>query len=177
MIKNTLSRPYAKAAYKFSKKNFEVFRWYKMINFSIKIYFYIVSKNIFYLTCKKKIFENLFLKICKNNFNCYFKNFIKILFRDNVMNLLKNIKNMFYNYWKYDKKVITAIVYSKNFLSKNIINNISNFVKVNFFKKVFLKNIIDKSIIYGFIIKVNDIIFDNSFNCYLNKLKKYMLDV
>ncbi|WP_343189093.1 ATP synthase F1 subunit delta [Buchnera aphidicola (Chaitoregma tattakana)] len=177
MINKTLSRPYALAAFNFSKKNFVTFKWYNMLRFTSKLSVDSRIKNIVNCIFGSKFSSNIFIKICANNIDLNFCNFIRLLSEDNKLFLLKDIKYMFYEYWKSDKDVVSAIVYSSKILSMKFMKSIHNFVKNNFSKKVFLKNILDKSIIYGFVIKVNDFIFNNSFNSDLKKIKKYMLDV
>ncbi|BGI51249.1 MAG: F0F1 ATP synthase subunit delta [Buchnera aphidicola (Ceratovacuna japonica)] len=177
MILKTLSRPYAKAAFNFSKKNFVIYKWYNMLKFTSKLYSNNSIKNLFSSVFEKKKFEKFFIKICKYDVDLNFNNFIKILVEDNKLYLLKNIKNMFYYYWKIRNKVINVTIYSKEKLSNIFIKDIRNLIEKKFLKKIFLENVLDKSIIYGFIIKINDKIFDNSFNNYLYKLRKYILDI
>ncbi|WP_343184042.1 F0F1 ATP synthase subunit delta [Buchnera aphidicola (Ceratovacuna keduensis)] len=177
MIAKTLSRPYAKAAFNFSKKNFVIYKWYNMLNFCSKLYCHNSMKSVINCNFEKKKFEKFFMKICKYDIDLNFNNFIKILVEDNKLYLLKDIKNMFYYYWKIRNRIIDVIIYSSKKLSKKFISNVLNIIKKKFSKKIFLKNILDKSIIYGFIIKIDDKIFDNSFNYHLYKLRKYMLNV
>ncbi|WP_343154786.1 F0F1 ATP synthase subunit delta [Buchnera aphidicola (Pseudoregma panicola)] len=177
MIKKTLSRPYAKAAFNFSKKNFVICKWYNMLKFCSKLYCNTSIKNLINCVLEKKKFEKFFIKICKYDVDLNFNNFIKILIQDNKLFLLKDIKNMFYYYWKTRNKIIDVVIYSNKKLSKTFINNICNIMEKKFSRKIFLNNVLDKSIIYGFIIKINDKIFDNSFNYNLYKLRKYILDV
>ncbi|WP_343188222.1 ATP synthase F1 subunit delta [Buchnera aphidicola (Ceratoglyphina bambusae)] len=176
MLNKTISRSYAIAAFNFAKKNDVIFVWYNMLNFSSKLSIKKKMKNVVLGILGKKKSEKIFVQICKDYIDDNFCNFIKILNENNQLYLLPEIKILFYEYWKKSKNITTATVYSNKLLSKSFIKHIYDFIKINFSKRIFLKNILDKSITHGFIIKIDDKIFDNSFDCYLNKLKKYLFN-
>ncbi len=149
-------------------------KFYKWNHF-IKLLLLIFKKDFFYFyyqinkeKCLKEIYFIISTQIILNN---NMKNFIKIIFEDNMYFNINYIYFFFNEIYKINKKILNIIVYTKNNCVNSLnVKKIKNIIK-NFFinKKIFFIFKKDSKIIAGFKICINNLIFDGSI---LNIIKK-----
>ncbi|UWD34568.1 F0F1 ATP synthase subunit delta [Mesomycoplasma molare] len=119
------------------------------------------------------------------------ENFIDTIFKTEIENNLLNVikllvKTHFIDYineifTKFEIKVLKylnmkkAYVYSVYKLDKNQISKIKKFIESKINKKIILKQKIDKSLIAGLKIMVDDLVFENSIYSQLKEIKEFVL--
>ncbi len=148
---------------KFDNKNNEFNRWKKFFNLLI-----LFNKNKFlfklYLINKKEYFKIIYFIIKKYiNLDIYMNNFLKIILKNNILYYIKLIYFYFIKLYKKKYNILNIIIYSsyninyKNIkLIKKIIRNSFIYKKIKFFFKL------NKNLIAGFKIYINDYIIDSS---------------
>ncbi len=163
---------YSLAIFKYiTSNNIKFYKW----NIFLKLLYLISKKDFFYFFYKidKKKCLNEIYNIINKNFSLSkdMKNFIKIIFEDNMFFKIKNIYFNLNKIYKINKKILNVIVYTKNnYLNNSNIKKIKNIIRYYIKNKriffLFKKN---KKLIAGFKIYINDLIFDGSL---LNIIKK-----
>lgn len=115
-------------------------------------------------------------EVFKNDLSEEMLNFVKIIVKNSHINeinaILLNLKKIILN----SENIVEGIVYSTNKLDKETIDKISNKINSKLNKTVKLKNLIDKSLISGIKIVVEDLVIENSFKSKINQLKKQILE-
>lgn len=106
---------------------------------------------------KEKIINETFKSLDK-----YFLNFLKLLVSKNRFHLIKNIINLFINYCCDYLKIKEGIVYSSTLLSSPNIKSIEQKLSNQLECKVSLKNLLDKELISGIKIFLDNTVIENS---------------
>ncbi len=163
---------YSLAIFKYISNN--KIKFYKWNNF-IKLLLLICKENFFYFYYKinkKKCLNEIYFIIRKNMIlKKDMKNFIKIIFEDNMFFNINYIYLYFNQIYKINKKILNVIVYTRNnYISNLNIKKIKNITK-NYFvnKRIFFLFKKKTKIIAGFKIYINNLVFDGSL---LNIIKK-----
>ncbi len=163
---------YSLALFKYiSSHNIKFYKW----NIFLKILVLILKENFFYFFYKinkKKCLNEIYYIIDKQILiNKNMKNFIKIIFEDNMYFEIENIYFFLKKIYQVNKKILNVIIYTKNnYINNTNIKKIKSIIKlyaVN--KRIFFLFKKDKKIIAGFKICINNLIFDGSI---LNIIKK-----
>ncbi|WP_158499405.1 F0F1 ATP synthase subunit delta [Candidatus Tachikawaea gelatinosa] len=171
----TIARSYAKAIFHFSKEHNQIEYWQEILKLLSNIF---CEKEIkeqlqHNIVSEKKIAELLIL-VLNNKINNFIKNFIKILSENKRLLLipfiLKEFKKLYYQY----KNILYIKVFSANQLNEKQITILKNSLKKKFCINIKLKNEINKNIIGGFLIKINDLVIDCSIKNIINNLNKKM---
>ena len=101
--------------------------------------------------------------------------FVELLGKNNQLKLAPKIIDRFSEIYNQDHGIVEAEVVSREKLSNELRNKISNYVSKRYnAKKVILKNIIDEKIKGGMVIKVGDEVIDGSIENKLMNLKKLL---
>ncbi|MGZ9432523.1 F0F1 ATP synthase subunit delta [Mycoplasma sp. 613B] len=102
-------------------------------------------------------------------------NMIKLLVQNHFISSINYIFNKFEKYALDYLKQKKGVVYSSHKLNKEYMDKIIDFIETKINKKVILKNEIDKKLIAGIKIIIDDLIFENSINSQLNQIKDHIL--
>ena len=134
--------------------------------------FDILKSEFLTLEDKFKIIEEVF-----NNFSQYIKNFLKILIKKKIIDFFPYSFNFFSYLCDRNNLLINGTIFStykleekKMLLIEKIIKN-----KIKRFKYIKLKNKIDKSLLGGIKIIIDDKIYDYSIINNINLLKKSII--
>lgn len=121
---------------------------------------------------KKQLLSNVF----KNQIEDTILNFLKLLIDksrfNNVFGILKEFNSLANEYRNIDE----GIIYSAVSLSEEEMNTIENRVSKRIQRNVELTLHIDPSLIGGFKVVINDVVFDNSIKNKLESLKNNLKD-
>ncbi len=144
------------------KRNNKFIKWKKFINLLIRIF---QNNNLiiyFYIKYKYNFLKKIFIILNDNIIlSKEMKNFVIIIFEDNILNIIPYIYENFINIYLYKKKILIVNIYSRYSLNKENINKIRKIVrkrKNNYRIFFFLKK--DLKIIAGFKVYVNNLIFE-----------------
>ncbi|WP_343153673.1 F0F1 ATP synthase subunit delta [Buchnera aphidicola (Mindarus keteleerifoliae)] len=168
---DTISRPYAKAIFEFSVESNQIDYWEKKLFFFSKVSESKIIKKILLSGYSYKYIIKVFSIACEKKLGKIEKKIIYLLAINKRLIYLKNIFSFFLKYKNQHNNIIKVDLISPFNLSNSNMNNISNFLKKKFSKNITLNLIVDISIIGGIIIKVDDLVIDNSLQTYLKQLK------
>lgn len=99
----------------------------------------------------------------------------EVLVKNNQGSQVEKIISYFNSLWDKEKGVLEAEIISANKLDKSVVSLLNDYiVKLLGNKDVVLKERIDASIKGGFIIRVDDKIFDSSLDTRVKELKKVL---
>ncbi len=102
-------------------------------------------------------------------------NFFLLTLSKNRFRFVKKIFECFIDeYWLY-KNVLHAKIFSVCKLPSNIIDDVKNILEKKFCATVLIENVLDDSIIGGFVVKVNETVVDLSIKLSLDNFKKYLI--
>ncbi|QJG67000.1 F0F1 ATP synthase subunit delta [Mycoplasma phocoenae] len=102
-------------------------------------------------------------------------NFIKILSKEHMITKIVYIYEVFRNFYYEAKKIKRGTIFSTTPLTEKEIEQFTQKYSIMFNFNLILKNRIDKSIIGGVKIVIDDIVIDNTILNQLNKLKDSIL--
>ncbi len=105
----------------------------------------------------------------------YIKNFIKVIVRNSRSNQIIKIFNEFIKICNERLQIKDGIVYSTRLLSEEEIQKIESGIEKRLQSKVELENVIDKKLIGGVKVIVEDKIFDGSIKNKVEKLKESLV--
>ncbi len=118
---------------------------------------------------KDKIIDTAF-----KNFQKQFINFLKLLASKNIFNSIKNILNIFIKYCCDNLKIKEGIIYSSPLLTLAKIKQVEKKISLQEGYKVSLKNLLDKELISGIKIIIENKIIENSVISDLQEIKKIL---
>ncbi len=168
---NTNSRQYSEAIYEIAKEENMVEDYIQLSlalisisNDNKKIFSYLASREIT-IDEKKKLVKEL---TCDYE---YYNNWLNILIESGRSKYLKNYIEELINIYNKEKGIIKGFAYTTIPLNQNLIKELeeSSSKKIN--KKVMLINKIDKELIGGIRLEIDDDVWDNSIK---NKLKQLL---
>lgn len=129
-----------------------------------------LSVNSIKLESKYEVIDNVF-----KDFNHLLINFIKLIVSKNrstfIYDILKETLKELDSYLTIEK----GVVYSSAKLSEENLNKLKKALEKKINKTLDLTNVVDKSIIGGFKICLENSIYDSTINTRLNKLKETLL--
>lgn len=177
MIKNETKIGYSLALYEIAKEENKLNLFFEQSNTIILIlnndpeFETFLNNNNFSFDDKEKIIDKIFI-----DFHYSFINTMKILvikrqfkyFKYILESLIKNLEN--------DLNIKNGIVYSTEKLTLTKINNLQKKLSNEYKCKIFLKNLIDKELIGGFKIVIENSVIENSIKSNLENLKKDLIN-
>lgn len=166
----TIARPYAKAAFDFASEHSSIEKWHSMLMFASRVSQDETIKNLMSSEMKPSALAELFIAICKDEFDEYGVNFIKIMAENKRLSCLPEVFFLFEQF-KAEKETVAHVeVVSATELTDEQLNKISAAVERRLSRKINLECRIDQSIISGFIIRTGDMVIDSSIRGRLNRL-------
>ncbi|MGL5308742.1 MAG: ATP synthase F1 subunit delta [Metamycoplasmataceae bacterium] len=105
------------------------------------------------------------------NLDKYFLNFLKLISSKNKFHHIRNIISLFVNYCSNYLKIKEGIVYSSSPLSPSNLKKIENKLSEQYDCNVSLKNLLDKELISGIKIFLDNTIIENSVISDLEQIK------
>lgn len=173
MYKHIISaKIYSRAIFLYSLENKCISNWYNMLMFITNV----INNNKIHNIFSNKYFPEtkvkILTKLSKNYINYEFKNFIKIVSFNHCLKIIPYIFKyfiIFYNQYKNKKNIKILSAYK---LSKSQSLNIETIIKKKVSNEVNISYKIDKSILAGIIIHINDFLLDGSLLNKINFLKK-----
>lgn len=102
--------------------------------------------------------------------------FLFIVIDNGHINYLSDIIDSFITYCNEYQGIKEGIIYSVEHLDKKKITQIENKISILENRKVYLRNLIDKSLIGGVKIVIGDHIYDGSLKNRLSEVKKHLLN-
>ncbi|WWO97537.1 MAG: F0F1 ATP synthase subunit delta [Candidatus Dasytiphilus stammeri] len=180
MIENKLelisiARPYAIAAFEFSRERKEVEHWQEMLELSTLVSSNKIMNNISGSLSYRMLYK-LFITICEPYIDRYFKNFMEIMAENKRLKLLPKILEIF----KYLRRVYYDLTEEIEVITANRISN-EQFLKLQrFCENLLLRQIkihlkMDKNILFGIIIRIGDMVIDGSGRSRINRLAEILL--
>jgi len=165
----TVARPYAKAIFNIAKRKNKLDEWDKILSYlSIiindhNIVNFIKNRTISYDNKSRVIINLLGFYISLNeNTKDYINNFLNILSYHNRFLCVENICNLYKQYMNLElgyMHVIVKVAYDiDNSQKKHIIDCLSN----KFNKKILALFKVDKKLLGGFLVKIDDFVLDAS---------------
>ncbi len=133
----------------------------------------ILSSNNLDTSKKDEIIDKTF----KDLSNKHFLNFLKLLASKNKFQYINKIMNTFIKYCSENLKIKEGIIYSSSSLSEANVKAIEKKVSNKLNYKVSLKNLLDKELISGIKIIIENTIIENSIISDLDKIKQILKGV
>ncbi len=99
---------------------------------------------------------------------------LKLLTRNNRINELKNITNLFVEYTLESENSINVRIESKKALNKSEQDLIKKKIETMFGKKAVIEEVVKENLVGGLVIEAGGKIIDISLDSQLNKLKNYL---
>lgn len=104
------------------------------------------------------------------------KNFLKLLFKNNQLKILPRILENFGKLYKDDLKILEANIYTPQKLNEKELNLLKKEIERRYQSpKIILNEIIDKNLIGGLKLQIEDEIIDASLKNLLFKLEKLLI--
>ncbi|WWO95505.1 MAG: F0F1 ATP synthase subunit delta [Candidatus Dasytiphilus stammeri] len=170
-----IARVYAIAAFDFSLEKKEVEHWQEMLEVSTLVSSHKIIKNIISGVLSNKIVSKLFIKLCEPYIDKYFQNFIIIMAEHQRLKLLPNILNIFQHLrMMYYDLTENIEVSTANIISNKQVLKIKKYCETILLRKVQIHFKIDKTLLFGIIIRIGDIIIDSSGRSRINRLAEIL---
>lgn len=167
----TISRPYAKAAFSVAVEQKNIIHWQYMLEFICEMYKNKYAKYfIFTHSLSNALILMYIKKICKENIDNYFENFLKVIIENKRLNTLPYILNYFIKLSNQNKSIKVIKITSATLLDVNQINRIQVSLEKKFLCKIKINFKIDKNIISGLKIYLGNKVFDGSIRNRVNQL-------
>lgn len=169
---NELALRYSTALYSLAVENNKVECWQKEIKELMNLikenpdFLNLLSSNFLSLEKRKEILSSLVVFD-----DAEINSFLNIILDNNRINFLNDILESFNSLCNKHLGILEGIVFSVEKLSDEQINSLELVISKKESIKIELKNIIDKSLIGGIKVLINDHVYDNSIKLHLQKLK------
>lgn len=169
-VLHTIARPYAKAIFEIAIENSSIKEWKETLILINTVASYKKIQCFLSGTLSPKVLSHVFMTIIGDKINQNAKNLIKLLSENQRFKVLKNILENFLELESFYKKIIIAELISAYPLKKHQIFNIRIILEKSLSRQVKFIYKIDCYILSGFIIKINDQVFDLSIRNHLKQL-------
>jgi len=166
----TIARPYARAAFDFALERDEIGVWQEKLIVLNEIVQNNMILNILNDSSNKNIVYDIILSIFGDELDIHFGNFIKIMLINNRLMVIPEVIKLYIYYVKSKEGRIDVEVISAIMLDEEQKNNISQKLEERLSKKVNLQCSVDKDLIAGAVIKVEDTVIDRSVSSKLHRL-------
>lgn len=173
MDKYKISKNYASSMFSVAKKNNKVTEIYQEIKLVEKIYSSSDKiKEVEQVLNKNNNHKVNFLKnILKNtSINSLVRNFLLLIITNKRLKHITNIRKNYEKLIDKSENVLRCVLTSKYIIDNTQKENLQNLLSKKLKKHIVLENIINKDIIGGFIIKIEDIILDFSYKKRIKKI-------
>ena len=169
--KNTLARPYAKAAFEYALSEGKLADWSAMLNFVAQA---ATDSQVVELlkapALSSKAKAELILEICQAKLDDQGKNFIALLSEQGRLPLIPVIAEIYEEFKAEQEKSVEAEVRTAFELSQEQQQVLIAALKKRLNREVSLKVVLDKRLIGGVIIRTGDLVIDGSLRGKLAKL-------
>lgn len=170
----TIARPYAKAAFEFANEHYSVARWSEFLAILSEI-----SKNekinaIFHSDLKSDKIVDVIKALCGDKCDQFGDNFVRVMAENKRLVVLPDVFALFQRYCAEKELIADVEVVSATALTEVQLKNISLAMEKRLSKRVQLVCKIDQTLISGFIIRVDDVVIDNSIKGRLERLSNLL---
>ncbi|PPI88338.1 F0F1 ATP synthase subunit delta [Candidatus Pantoea edessiphila] len=170
----TIARPYAKAIFDFSVENNDVEHWYQMLKLIAEIAIDKEIKKIFPRNLAAQDMYTIFNTICGNKLNKPAKNLIKLMSENKRLHILPIVLNEFIKLRNSYEETKEVNIISAKQLNNKQLADIKNVLEKYLLSKIILKHQIDRSLISGVIIYLDDLVINDSVSGRLSNLAKFL---
>lgn len=169
-VMDTISRPYAKAIFEIAFQSNSIQKWKEMLIFINAITSHSKIKKLLSGSLSAKYLSSVFIEIGGNIIDEQGKNLIKLLSENQRFNVFNNILEQFLKLDAYYKNILIVELRSAYSLEEKKIIKIRKALEKVFLKQIKFIYKIDRDLLDGIILKINDTIFDLSIQNYLKQL-------
>ena len=166
----TIARPYAKAAFDFAVESNNVDSWLEMTTFLGQIASNDAVVSLLKATTASTDAADLLIKVGGEQLNKNGHNFIKTMAQNERLLVLPEVAVLFAQYYDEYNKQVNADVTSAAELNDAQQANLAASLEKRLARKVKLNVSIDKSLVAGVIIRVEDLLIDRSVRGKLERL-------
>lgn len=170
----TLARPYAKAAFDYSKSEGLVDKWLKQLTVSAGLASFDEVKQA--ISSPDKDLAQLVDMFTGADADEGYKNFIQLLADNDRLALLPDVVNVYKSISEQDAKALSADVYTAEKMSQDQIDAITAALSKRTGKSVNVTQHIDSSLLSGAKVVAGDLVIDGSLKAKLEKLKTELLN-
>jgi len=174
-MSNSISRPYAKAAFDFALENNKVDIWFDSLSTLSNV---INTKEVMFFINNPKIDWlhrcSILLSVFDREIDESICNFLKLLMVNHRLTIIRDIYNEFSRLKLENENRQAVIVYSANKLSNDQIDMLKGKLEKKLSKHVSIICKEDKNLISGIKIIYGDKVIDRSMSYALKKMKEYL---
>jgi len=170
----TIARPYAKAAFDFAVESNNVDSWLEMITFMGQIASDDAVVTLLKTTTAANDAADLLIKVGGEQLNENGHNFIKTMAQNERLLVLPEVSVLFAQYYDEYNKQIDADITSAAELNDAQLAELAASLEKRLARKVKLNVSIDKSLVAGVIIRVEDLLIDGSVRGKLERLSNQL---
>lgn len=166
-----LARPYAKAAYEFAKEHHVVDKWLSMLNeLSVCAQDHNLSQMFDHPLYSQSQAANVIFEVLGKSLDEHAKNLVNLMAENIRLAVLPDLYAHFVELKSEDEKMKTALVTTIEPLSDSYIQLLTKKLSTKLGVKLAIETKIDKSIIGGLLIEVDDMVIDASVKGKLERL-------
>lgn len=167
---DTLARPYAKAIFEIAIKNNSIIKWKKTLILINQVVSFKKIQKFLSGSLSPKYLSSFFIFITNEYLDEYAKNLIKLLAYNHRLKIFNNILKQFLKLEAIYQKVTIVELTSACVLKKDQVTKICILLEEILSSKIKFIYKINKFILDGIIIKINDQVFNFSMRNYLKQL-------
>ncbi len=104
-------------------------------------------------------------------------NFFLVMLQKNRFAHVNSVIEIFFNLYNKSQNILNASIRSAVPLSQNVLTTVQDILEKKFHATIVLENIIDKNVLGGFIVKIDETLIDLSISSYLANFKKYLFNL
>tara|TARA_B100000953_G_scaffold79108_1_gene64238 strand:- start:409 stop:945 length:537 start_codon:yes stop_codon:yes gene_type:complete len=172
----TYARPYAEAAFKISLEDNSGKEWTHNLLFLVAI---IESEEIKEALANPKIANEervkLLLSFFKKQANAHLQNFLTLLLEKKRIIFMKEISEIFENLKSDYNKVCNVEIETPYVLSSSQLKELENYLKLEYKSQIKIHQVINKELIAGIKIKVNNEVTDLSIRNRLENVTQHLM--
>ena len=172
----TYARPYAEAAFKISLEDNSVKEWTHDLLLLVAI---IESEEIKEALTNPKITNEervkLLLSFLKKQANAHLQNFLTLLLEKKRIIFMKEISEIFENLKSDYNKVCNVEIETPYVLSSSQLKELENYLKLEYKSQIKIHQVINKELIAGIKIKVNNEVTDLSIRNKLENVTQHLM--
>ena len=172
----TTARPYAKALFKSAKEQGMIDEYFIMLKNLLAA---VEDKNLTKILSNDSFDSNdksnILTDVLKKNINESFIRFIKLLIKNDRLEVINEIVSLYDYLLQEEKSQKTAIIETAFELSSDQVKEIKSALEKRFDKKVEIKQNIDSELLAGAIVRVDDLVIDGSYKEQLRKLESQLI--
>lgn len=166
----TVARPYAKAAFDFALEHNRLDNWQTMLAFAAQVSCDSQMRNYLSADLNPEKLADLFIAVCGEILDEYGQNLIRVMAQNYRLALLPQVLTLFNQYRTEHDSVSDVEVISATTLTAEQLEKITAAVSKRLSNRVKINPKVDSSLIAGFIVRVGDMVIDNSIKGRLQRL-------